>query len=124
MPRQVSETLFFGRADELSQMGARLGRAEQGEPQIVLIDGPAGIGKTSLVRCFLAGLAADYCILQASGNELEMQLPYGVMTQLVPHPMQGADVTLRELGRAEDPSPALPAPTAVGASFIDALGKF
>ncbi|MFJ3310952.1 AAA family ATPase [Streptomyces sp. NPDC086549] len=114
MSRQVPERLFFGRAEELSQMGARLVWAARGEPQVVLIEGPAGIGKTSLVRCFLAGPAADDCILQASGDELEMQLPYGVITQLIPHQRQAV----------ADVGASLPDPIAVGASLIDALGKF
>ncbi|MEU4468020.1 AAA family ATPase [Streptomyces sp. NPDC024017] len=113
MSRQVPEALFFGRAEELSQMGARLVRASEGVPQAVLIDGPAGIGKTSLVRCFLAGLGAEHCVLQASGDELEMHLPYGVVTQLI-HQMHGV----------ADAGPSLPDPIAVGASLIDALGKF
>ncbi|MER6959672.1 AAA family ATPase [Streptomyces sp. NPDC000618] len=114
MSRQVPEALFFGRVEELAQMGARLVRAAEGEPQAVLIDGPAGIGKTSLVRCFLAGLGTDHCLLQASGDELEMHLPYGVVTQLLPHQTHGV----------ADAGASLPDPIAVGASLIDALGRF
>ncbi|MFF7892474.1 ATP-binding protein [Streptomyces sp. NPDC007907] len=114
MSRQVPETLFFGRAQELSQMGAWLVRAAGGEPQTVLIDGPAGIGKTSLLRCFLAGLTADHCVLRASGDELEMQLPYGIVTQLIPHRVHGV----------ADAGAPQPDPISIGASLIDALGKF
>lgn len=124
MLRQVPEALFFGRADELSEMSARLDGATRGEPQSVLIDGPAGIGKTSLVRRFLAGVAVESCILQASGDELEMQLPYGVVTQLIPHQLDTPDMSVQGPGGAAHPSTALPEPIAVGASIIDALGRF
>ncbi|MCX4820927.1 AAA family ATPase [Streptomyces sp. NBC_01142] len=125
MPRrQVPEALFFGRADELSRMGARWARAILSEPQIVLVDGPAGIGKTSLVRRFLADMDPRCCVLRAGGEEIEMHLPYGVVAQLLAHVPQARDSPLRELGRCGRSGAALPDPVLVGASLIDALGGF
>jgi DNA-binding CsgD family transcriptional regulator len=43
---------FIGRADELQRLEAILGRAEQGRPQVVLLAGDAGIGKTRLLLAF------------------------------------------------------------------------
>jgi DNA-binding CsgD family transcriptional regulator len=43
---------FIGRADELGRLEATLQRAEQGRPQVVLLAGDAGIGKTRLLLEF------------------------------------------------------------------------
>jgi DNA-binding CsgD family transcriptional regulator len=43
---------FIGRADELQRLEAILGRADQGRPQVVLLAGDAGIGKTRLLLAF------------------------------------------------------------------------
>jgi DNA-binding CsgD family transcriptional regulator len=43
---------FIGRADELSRLEGVLARAEQGRPQLVLLAGEAGVGKTRLLAEF------------------------------------------------------------------------
>jgi DNA-binding CsgD family transcriptional regulator/tetratricopeptide (TPR) repeat protein len=43
---------FIGRADELQRLEAILDRAEQGRPQVVLLAGDAGVGKTRLLLEF------------------------------------------------------------------------
>ena len=43
---------FIGRADELRRLAGTLDRAEQGWPQVVLLAGAAGIGKTRLLLEF------------------------------------------------------------------------
>jgi DNA-binding CsgD family transcriptional regulator/tetratricopeptide (TPR) repeat protein len=40
---------FIGRAEELQRLGAALDRAEQDQPQLVLLAGDAGVGKTRLL---------------------------------------------------------------------------
>jgi AAA ATPase-like protein len=40
---------FIGRTDELQRLEAILGRAEQGQPQVVLLAGDAGVGTTRLL---------------------------------------------------------------------------
>lgn len=44
---------FVGRAGELEALREELRQAELRRPRLVLIEGPAGIGKTQLVRRFL-----------------------------------------------------------------------
>jgi DNA-binding CsgD family transcriptional regulator len=75
---------FVGRQRELAVLRARLADARAGMPQIVLIQGPAGIGKTTLVARFLAepGERPAPKVLRASGEEAEMLLAYGVLDQL------------------------------------------
>ena len=58
--------------------------AARGVGGVVVLEGPAGIGKTALVR--LAGeLAAerDLRSLRATGSELETGFPFGVARQLL-----------------------------------------
>jgi hypothetical protein len=74
--------LFVGRADELAVLETAAVAARCGHPKVVLVEGDAGIGKSSLLAQFAAGLA-DAVVLRASGDEGELLLPYGVVGQLV-----------------------------------------
>jgi hypothetical protein len=49
MAGEVPGSAFIGRAAELSRLDAVLERAEQGSPQVVLLAGDAGVGKTRLL---------------------------------------------------------------------------
>jgi len=75
---------FVGRQMELAVLRARLADALAGRPQIVQIQGPAGIGKTALVDHFLgeAGDGPLPAVIRASGEETEELLAYGVVEQL------------------------------------------
>ena len=48
-----------GRTDDLVELQARLEDARRGRRQLVLIAGEAGVGKTTLVDAFCAGIAAE-----------------------------------------------------------------
>ena len=73
--------VFVGRMLELAALDAALAAARAGEPQVVLIQGEAGIGKSSLVSGFL-GSQRGVPVVAASGEEAEAFLPYGVVQQL------------------------------------------
>jgi DNA-binding CsgD family transcriptional regulator len=75
------ERIFVGRLAELSALTAALAAARAGEPQVVLIQGEAGIGKSSLIFEFL-GSQPDVPAISASGEPAEVVLPYGVVGQL------------------------------------------
>ncbi|WP_019071328.1 ATP-binding protein [Streptomyces hokutonensis] len=120
---RMPETVFLGRTDELTRMDARLRRVGHSEPQVVVIDGPAGIGKTSLVRRFVEDLGPACRVLRASGSESETDLPYGVLTQLVAALADEPDAPLRGLGGCGRPGSSLPDPIGVGSALIDALGR-
>ncbi|MFH9552713.1 AAA family ATPase [Streptomyces sp. NPDC017435] len=119
----MSEAPFFGRVSALEQLGDRLARAARSEPQIVLVDGPAGIGKTSLVQRFLASAHPGCHVLRASGEEMEMHLPYGVVAQLLAHARKVVDVPEEELERTTRPDGPVPDPIAVGSCLLDTLGR-
>ena len=72
---------FVGRADELAFLHARHVEAGRGQPQTVLVEGPAGIGKSALLASFADSLAAPP--LTASGDEAETFLSFGVLLQLL-----------------------------------------
>src|SRR5262249_39003317 len=55
--QQVAPPVFVGRTEERQQLAALFSTACGGERQSVFITGPAGIGKTALVRTFLDSLA-------------------------------------------------------------------
>ncbi|MEO1080303.1 MAG: AAA family ATPase [Pseudomonadota bacterium] len=56
-----SERPFVGRNAELALLNASLTDVEAGAAQTVVLSGPAGIGKTRVVREFLAELAPQRC---------------------------------------------------------------
>ncbi|MFE6365459.1 AAA family ATPase [Streptomyces sp. NPDC057806] len=122
--RQTSEAPFIGRHEELAGMGTWLDRAAGGEPRIVVVDGSAGIGKTSLIRRFLTDEARHCRVLTASGEELERDLAYGLITQLMGQLPEAAGAVLAEPGHGSGSGPAAQDPVSVGAVFLDALGRF
>ena len=75
---------FVGREPELAALRSRLTAARAGQPQVVQIEGPPGIGKTALLSHFLAdpGEGVRPVVLRASGEETEVLLAYGVVDQL------------------------------------------
>ena len=99
--------VFVGRKRELEALEEGLEHARAGRPWLVLVEGPAGIGKTSLVEHFLVD-ARDVTVLRASGDLSESELPFGVVDQL--------------LRRAGEPPPREPDHLAAGARILDLLG--
>lgn len=68
---------------ELSELGEITAELVTGHASFVMIHGPAGIGKTSLLRAVSRSAeAAGVCVLHARGAELESQFSFGLMQQL------------------------------------------
>ena len=76
---------FVGREHELGWLGERLASAGSGHPQTVVVEGPAGIGKSALLGAFTAGLDPAQ-LLDASGDEDERFLAFGLLQQLTGAP--------------------------------------
>jgi len=112
VPSPLAEP-FVGRGAELAALGRLAGRAADGHGQVVLVTGPAGMGKTALVRRGLAGGPLARAIL-ASGDADERSLTGGLLDQLAQAAVTrapGHDATadaaarLRDLLRAGGPDP-------------------
>jgi DNA-binding CsgD family transcriptional regulator len=73
--------VFVGRVPKLADLAAALAAVRAGEPRVVLVEGEAGVGKSSLVSEFL-GSQQGISLVTASGDEAEQFLPYGVVQQL------------------------------------------
>src|SRR5262249_377406 len=60
-----------------------LSAAQRGTGSTVHVEGPAGIGKTSLLGTTAVMARSSGCtVLAASGGEREIEFPYGVVRQL------------------------------------------
>ncbi len=111
--------VFVGRAHELAELDAAAAAARSGRPRVVLVEGEAGIGKSSLLTQFSAGLQ-NASVLRASGDDAELRLPYGIVAQIVGGARgAGAQVSaLLASGPATDVDPL-----AVGAELVALLGE-
>jgi DNA-binding CsgD family transcriptional regulator/predicted negative regulator of RcsB-dependent stress response len=74
---------LFERDAELEAIRGSFTRAREGDGELVLLEGPAGLGKTTLLDAARAAAAeAGLLVLQARGAELERGFGFGVMRQL------------------------------------------
>ncbi|WP_143671794.1 ATP-binding protein, partial [Streptomyces caniscabiei] len=77
-----------GRGDEIAALTRSIGSVRAGHPTLMLVGGPAGIGKTALVEQALetgrgsAG-GAGLRVLRVTGVAWESDLRFGVADQLV-----------------------------------------
>jgi DNA-binding CsgD family transcriptional regulator len=110
------------RERELSELEAAIGAALAGEGGIVLVEGPAGIGKSELLRAGVElARARGARALTARGVELERELAFGAVRQLLEPVLQaattgdrdrlfaGAAAPARELFEAAAPASGLAA---------------
>ncbi|MGH4031909.1 ATP-binding protein [Actinomycetota bacterium Odt1-20B] len=119
----MADDVFSGRAQELTALHEEFRRASAGEPRLVLVEGPGGIGKTALVRRFLDTAPGRPCLLHASGEENESALPCGVLAQFVgqsPLPPPDALAALASVPKSLPPNLA---PMAAGFGLLDLLGE-
>ncbi|MGD0530660.1 MAG: AAA family ATPase, partial [Polyangiaceae bacterium] len=63
---------LFGRASELDHLLAAWRRAASGEPTALLVEGSSGIGKTALVREFLAERCSESIVLRGAARPQEL----------------------------------------------------
>jgi class 3 adenylate cyclase/DNA-binding CsgD family transcriptional regulator len=82
-PWRHEQPALLERVEELAAVDAAIAGAESGAGKLVVIEGPAGIGKTSLLaegrrRAAASGLT----VLYARASELEAAFSFGVVRQL------------------------------------------
>ena len=104
MPEESAEVfssgeqpLLFDREDDLAALDAALAETAAGTGGVLLIEGPAGIGKTALLEALRrrAG-AAGMTVLTARGGELERGFGFGIVRQLLEGALIGADGAERD----------------------------
>jgi DNA-binding NarL/FixJ family response regulator len=94
---QSDVTGVLERDRELERIGAALGHAMGGAGGVLLVEGQAGIGKTTLGMAAAAeARSRGMRVLRAAGRELERDFPYGVIRQLLDPVLRAADPSDRE----------------------------
>jgi AAA ATPase domain len=68
----------------VADLHAALAAARVGRGRVALLSGGAGMGKTSVVRTFLAGLDAGACVLEGACDDLLTPRPFGPVHDISP----------------------------------------
>ena len=72
------------RDHELASLTARASATRHGEGALAVIAGAAGTGKSTLLaRAMRHARQSDLTVCHARGSELEQELPFGLMRQLL-----------------------------------------
>lgn len=70
------------RRRELGELSARIEGAVAGDGGLVVVEGPAGIGKSQLLAQASREAAGSMRVLSARGGEMEGEFAFGVVRQL------------------------------------------
>src|SRR4051812_22952928 len=121
-------TELVEREREIAALAALLDAVPAGEGRVAWIEGPAGIGKSTLLgeaRRHAAGSGAR--VLAARGSELEREFPFGVVRQLFEGLVADPETRERALAGAAAPAAAVfgaPDAAAGDVSFAALHGLF
>ncbi|MFL5965859.1 MAG: ATP-binding protein [Gaiellaceae bacterium] len=111
----AADALLLERSDELARIELALAEAREGHGRFVVIEGPAGIGKTALLAAVRTAAAdGGMRVLRSRGTELERDFAFGVVRQL----FEPALVGLSEAERTD----LLEAGTGSAGSLLALLG--
>lgn len=85
------------RERELESVAALLDSAATGDGRVVLLSGPAGIGKSSLLEAIAADAAErGFTVARSRGDEPGSELDWGAVRELFEHVVHDADPDRRE----------------------------
>jgi DNA-binding CsgD family transcriptional regulator len=91
----ITSPALVEREPELARVAAALDAVGGGSGRLVVVDGAAGIGKTSVLEAACAqGRDSGFFVLAAVAGEFERELGFGVVRQLFERALQG--VSARE----------------------------
>ena len=80
------------REDDLARIDGSLARARDGRGTLVVVEGPAGVGKTALLSDARAIAESEGMqVLRSRGAELEREFAFGVVRQLLEPALRGMD---------------------------------
>ncbi|HEY5882240.1 MAG TPA: AAA family ATPase [Nakamurella sp.] len=108
--------LFIGRAVEREVLRFELAATRAGSPRVVLIEGPAGIGKSALIDHLLLD-EPDLTLLRAAGELWEASVAFGVVDQL----MRSTKVSRARLFADRERSLPAEEPVGVGRRVLQAI---
>jgi DNA-binding CsgD family transcriptional regulator len=107
---------FLDRTTEREQLDRLLAHVREGQSEVLVLRGEAGIGKTALLR-YAARQASGFRVAQVAGVEAEMELPFASAHQLcgpmlarldaLPRPQRDALSVALGLAAGEVPDPFL-----------------
>lgn len=83
-----NRALALQEPDGVDVLRAAVGSAQAGRGRTVLVSGPAGIGKTHLLRAAGDVVRPGLVRLVARGTELERHMPFGAVLQLLEAPVR------------------------------------
>jgi DNA-binding CsgD family transcriptional regulator len=90
-PTGERDALLLERDRELQRIAGFLQRGQQGHGGALVVEGPAGIGKTVLLAASRDVAEGDgFRVLRARGAELEREFAFGVVRQLIESVVAGA----------------------------------
>jgi DNA-binding CsgD family transcriptional regulator len=81
---------------ELEAVTRLVAGAAAGSGGAVVFEGPAGIGKSSLLAAARTAATVDLRVLSARGGEMERELPFGIVRQLLEPAVAACDENERE----------------------------
>jgi DNA-binding CsgD family transcriptional regulator len=103
----VRDVELVEREAELVALERLVASARAGSGGAIVVEGPPGIGKSSLLAAARAS-AADLRVLTARGGELEQEFPFGIVRQLLEPVVLGADAAERRALLADAAALAAP----------------
>jgi len=80
--RERCQYRLVGRGSELTQLERIIADTRSGAADAVLVQGPAGIGKSRLMGAALQSVPSDTLVLRASGEDRTTGLPWGAVREL------------------------------------------
>jgi predicted ATPase len=96
VPRFVDANSLLERDQELARIESALTDAREGRGTFVVLEGPAGIGKTALLAAARTAAAnSGMRVLRSRGSELERDFAFGVVRQLFEPALAGLSETER-----------------------------
>ncbi|MBK6439433.1 MAG: ATP-binding protein [Candidatus Microthrix sp.] len=105
---------LVGRDDQLAVLHRALDAAMERRPQLVIVEGAAGVGKSALLRGFAQSVDDRVIIMRASGDKAEQHLDYGLIEQLHADG-EASDLPVRTMFGRTGPRPD---PLDVGADVV------
>ena len=108
--RFATGEVLLERERELGALREGLERACAGEGSLLLIEGPAGVGKTQLQREARAAAEGVEITLEARGSELELPFAFGVVRQLLETVINESSVRTDVFSGAASPAARLFSP--------------